>query len=55
VAFFARTLARPLTVPPAAAIDVQEVDGRVLGLPEGKCVVKPEPFNLPEPEYTDIF
>lgn len=33
----------------------KEVDSRVLGLPEGKSVVKIEPFLLPEPEYTDIF
>jgi hypothetical protein len=31
------------------------VDSRVLGLPEGKSLVKIEPFFLPEPEYTDIF
>lgn len=37
------------------ASSAQEVDSRVLGLPEGKSVVKIEPFLLPEPEYTDIF
>jgi len=33
----------------------KEVEARMLGLPDGKSVVKPEPFELPDPEYTDIF